>query len=209
MNDVPLVNANDINSINTSIIAIKKQLMQLNEAVGLIDTPDVNIDFNPFVKKSDVVNTVQSGNMNPVTSNAVANALSYSTTEQKTGGVWLDEKPIYRKVVTGLNFGGTTNNWIDTGATLTNGETLIKTEAIRYSNNIYYILNIISFRLNGNSIQYLTPTAHSNTNILIVEYTKTTDQARHLMTIREFIEPMIRGILEEEPIEEPKEEEKK
>ncbi len=72
MNDVPLVNANDINSINTSIIAIKKQLRQLNEAVGLIDTPDVNIDLAPFVKKSDVVDVVQSGNLNPVTSNAVA-----------------------------------------------------------------------------------------------------------------------------------------
>ena len=71
MNDVPLVNKNDINSINTSIIAIKKQLMQLNEAVGLIDTPDVNIDLTPFVKKSDVVDVVQSDNMNPVTSNAV------------------------------------------------------------------------------------------------------------------------------------------
>ena len=35
MNDVPLVNKNDINSINTSLIAIKKQLKLLNEAVGL------------------------------------------------------------------------------------------------------------------------------------------------------------------------------
>lgn len=71
MNDVPLINKNDINSINTSIIAIKKQLMQLNEAVGLIDTPDINIDLTPFVKKTDIVDTVQSDNMNPVTSNAV------------------------------------------------------------------------------------------------------------------------------------------
>ena len=80
MNDVPLVNKNDINSINTSIIAIKKQLMQLNKAVGLIDTPDVNIDLAPFVKKSDIVNTVQSGNLNPVTSNAVYQELNKSIT---------------------------------------------------------------------------------------------------------------------------------
>lgn len=79
MNDVPLVNKNDINSINTSIIAIKKQLKQLNEAVGLIDTPDINIDLTPFVKKTDVVDAVQSGNMNPVTSNAVAGIMSTRT----------------------------------------------------------------------------------------------------------------------------------
>lgn len=69
MNDVPLVKANNIHDINTSIIAIKKQLKQLNEAVGLIDMP--TIDTSIFVKKSEVVDVVEAGNMNPVTSNAV------------------------------------------------------------------------------------------------------------------------------------------
>lgn len=36
--------------------------------------------------------------MHSVSSNAVAKCLSYSTTEQKTGGVWIDGKPIYRRV---------------------------------------------------------------------------------------------------------------
>lgn len=66
MNDVPLVQKNDINSINTSLIAVKKQLKQLTEAVGLID-----VDTSVFVKKSEVVDAVEAGNMNPVTSNAV------------------------------------------------------------------------------------------------------------------------------------------
>lgn len=70
MNDVPLVQKNDINSINTSLIAIKKQLKQLTEAVGLIDVPDLP-DLSPYVKKTDVVDVVEAGNMNPVTSNAV------------------------------------------------------------------------------------------------------------------------------------------
>lgn len=69
MNDVPLVKANNIHDINTSIIAIKKQLKQLNEAVGLIDMP--TIDTSIFVKKSEVVDVIEEGNMNPVTSNAV------------------------------------------------------------------------------------------------------------------------------------------
>ena len=72
MNDVPLIQTPDTNSINTSIIAIKKQLRTINEALGLIDIPDAP-DLSPYVKKSDVVDTVESGNMNPVTSNAVNN----------------------------------------------------------------------------------------------------------------------------------------
>lgn len=71
MNDVPLVKDNKINDINTSIIAIKKQLKQLNEAVGLIDIPDMP-DLSPYIKKSDIVDAVTSGDMHPVTSNAVA-----------------------------------------------------------------------------------------------------------------------------------------
>ena len=49
------------------------------------------------------VDVVQSGNMHAVTSNAVAESLSYSTTEQATGGTWIDGKPIYRKVFTVTN----------------------------------------------------------------------------------------------------------
>ncbi len=73
MNDVPLIQKADINSINTSIIAIKKQLKQLTEAVGLIDVPDV--DTSVFVKKTDVVDVVEADNMSPVTSNAVYEAV--------------------------------------------------------------------------------------------------------------------------------------
>ena len=79
MNDIPLIQKADINSINTSIIAIKKQLKQLNEALGLVDVP--SIDTSVFVKKSDVVDVVEADNMNPVTSNAVAtsNAMPVDT----------------------------------------------------------------------------------------------------------------------------------
>lgn len=48
---------------------------------------------------SNPVDVVQDGNMHAVTSNAVADSLSYSTDEVKTGGKWIDGKPIYRKVV--------------------------------------------------------------------------------------------------------------
>ena len=83
MNDVPLIQKADINSINTSIIAIKKQLKQLTEAVGLIDIPDMP-DLSPFVKKTDVADVVEADNMNPVTSNAVA---EYTVDEVTSGNM--------------------------------------------------------------------------------------------------------------------------
>ena len=67
---IPLVQNNEKDSINTSIIAIKKNLERINSILGLVDSGS-DIDTSEFVKKSDIVDVVQSGNMNPVTSNAV------------------------------------------------------------------------------------------------------------------------------------------
>ena len=125
MNDVPLTKSNSVNDINTSLIAIKKQLKQLNEALGLVGSPD----FSPYVKKTELENylrknevtdaveygnknpvssdgvfnyktdVIEKDNLNPVTSNAVAEALSYSTDEIDTGAKWIDGKTIYRKTI--------------------------------------------------------------------------------------------------------------
>lgn len=76
MNDVPLIQKADVNAINTSIIAIKKQLKQLNEAVGLIDIPDVPSNV---LTRNDLVDAVIDGDTRAVTSNAVAEV----TTNQK------------------------------------------------------------------------------------------------------------------------------
>ena len=45
------------------------------------------------------VDVVEKGNLHAVTSNAVADAFSYSTEEVKTGGTWIDGKPIYRNIL--------------------------------------------------------------------------------------------------------------
>ena len=64
--------------INTSLVALKKEAGTLegliNEASQILDEVNNRIATleNDTVKKNDVVNVVQSGNMNPVTSNAVA-----------------------------------------------------------------------------------------------------------------------------------------
>ena len=64
--------------INTSLVALKKEAGTLegliSEASQILDEVNNRIATleNDTVKKNDVVNVVQSGNMNPVTSNAVA-----------------------------------------------------------------------------------------------------------------------------------------
>ena len=47
------------------------------------------------------VNVVEEGNLHAVTSDAVSKSLSYSETEQATGGTWIDGKPIYKITKTG------------------------------------------------------------------------------------------------------------
>ena len=66
MNSIPLVRNNSVNDINTSLIALRKVLRELTET-----TSDVNKKIEKYVLKSDVVNVVESGNDNPVTSGAV------------------------------------------------------------------------------------------------------------------------------------------
>jgi hypothetical protein len=93
MNAIPLINnipKSNINGnekqlrqeINTSLVALKKEAGTLegliNEAAQMLVTINNRIATleNDTVKKSDVVDVVQSGNMNPVTSNAVADKIS-------------------------------------------------------------------------------------------------------------------------------------
>lgn len=200
---IPLVQNNEKDSINTSIIAIKKNLERINSILGLVDSGS-DIDTSEFVKKSDIVDVVQSGNMNPVTSNAVvpvdtvtsgdmhsvtsnavAKKVSYSTTEQLTGGKWIDGKPIYRKcgyepTVT------STSKVIDNTLTSSYVDTLINTKTIfTYYGNKVNGCGWISDTQRLSILVQSSGLVQAATNISIadisggyywiVEYTKTTD----------------------------------
>lgn len=65
--------------------------LEEGQLVGIEDTGD---------ELAQPVDTVQAGNLHAVTSNAVAEALSYSTEEVNTGKKWIDGRTIYRKVLT-------------------------------------------------------------------------------------------------------------
>ena len=115
--------------------------------------------------------------MQSVTSNAVAVANSYSTTEQKTGGVWIDSKPIYKKTFYNI--------------TLANNAVLI--ENVSFIVNQYGMLTYLStlqfpipkdagsggyctIRRNPTTNQAYVDTSYASYKATItIEYTKTTD----------------------------------
>ena len=186
MNEIPLVQNVQKNDINTSIIAIKKQLKELNAMLGLIDVPSNDSpDMSPYVRKDEVVDVVRRFDQSPVTSNAVSESLSYSTTEQKTGGYWIDGKPIYRKVYTGLVIKNTTT-LVDT---LTDIDKLLSARGLitSYTSSsqttpAYYITTDGSangswFIQINTSKQLRANSLHETLRItdIVIEYTKTTD----------------------------------
>ena len=81
---IPLVQNNEKDSINTSIIAIKRNIERINMLLGLSNSEE--IDTSEFVKKSDIVDEVTVGNMQSVTSNAVAKYTSSETIEVTYSG---------------------------------------------------------------------------------------------------------------------------
>jgi hypothetical protein len=78
--------------------------------------------------------------MQSVTSNAVAVANSYSTTEHFTEKYWIDGKKIYRKVsIATLNQQVDTSAYKNTGAPLpSNAETYIRIISTQRTGNAFY-----------------------------------------------------------------------
>lgn len=121
------------------------------------------------------VDVVQSGNMHAVSSNAVAESLSYSTTEQATGGKWIDGKPIYKITI---NFGAYTGGW-EYKAWDKSAETIVNYYGMGYKAGV----NAKKFP-NLDNYMTVSPTQVAYTDsssatfdhvIVTIEYTKTTD----------------------------------
>lgn len=112
----------------------------------------------------------------------------YSTTETKTNKVWIDGKPIYRKVI---NFGALPNNTTKSVAhNISNMETVVSANLIGYYNLsqggncvvMPYIgsdfAHSVGFYLNGTYVYCKSGTSLSASypnSYATIEYTKTTD----------------------------------
>ena len=138
-----------------------------------------------------VSDTVTAGDMNPVTSNAVAKAVNYSTDEVKTGATWIDGKPIYRKVLNISTSAFTAgNNWVD--ISIPNLETVVDIKGVTKHNtsSSNYVLPVSpqdnTSRLMLDTISsssllvsvgswWVENKIHYSELNVILEYTKTTD----------------------------------
>lgn len=105
---IPLVQENTKDAINTSIIAIKRNIERINNLLGLSGSEEINTSIFATKEELDAletalqpVNEVTSGNMQSVTSGAVASALenyctknmgifsAYFTPQQVNDPSWL------------------------------------------------------------------------------------------------------------------------
>ncbi len=111
------------------------------------------------------------------------NANKYSTTEQ-VAGTWIDGKPLYRKVITGLKSPSKIGVWKDL-YTESNAEMLmVEKLLLRYPDGRILELNYYNsagslFMVSGNTVQVYADYSDSYTNkdlFLIINYTKTTDE---------------------------------
>lgn len=95
---------------------------------------------------------------------------TYSTSETIVGK-WIDGKPIYRKVFSGLNYGSTIG-WASTGATMLGIDTLTNALSLRSFDNS--VIKFVGYRYKNNNIESYSD-EFANCDKLVIEYTKTTD----------------------------------
>lgn len=126
---------------------------------------------------ANVANTKSTSNTDTYSCNYINSFDKYSTSETKTSKVWIDNKPIYRKVATGtIQAGGGTYPHVATG--ITNIDKVTNTHLIvNYGeNNQYYGSSLVYYldKNSDNDIIFISPDRTGNVYI-VVEYTKTTD----------------------------------
>jgi hypothetical protein len=130
----------------------------------------------------EVADEVADGLMSPVTSNAVADHCKdnmYATAEVKTNKVWINGKPIYRKLWTGLDFGNTIDTWTNISgiptSDVTNIGDILSAVSRRTSDNMISYNILIRPNAGKTALQYYTKITNLSMVTLILEYTKTTD----------------------------------
>ena len=98
----------------------------------------------------------------------------YRETETQTNKRWIDGKPIYRRVLTGVNIGEIVKQWVYTGTTLTGASELISGRGLRKTASMSDEIKWMSFRImpNGQLMYYLSDGISPLVNIVIVEYVK-------------------------------------
>lgn len=154
--------------------------IQINEISG---TDNINFSFKSGnsidTKIGDLTQLNTTNKNNLVEAINEAKLENYSTTETVIGK-WIDNKPLYRKV---LNIGS--HNWNEAAHTfahnISNLDVVIKNQWIGFYNNRWYYSwdNLTSNNIVANSTDVIISCNSSGVtflqNYIILEYTKTTD----------------------------------
>ena len=104
----------------------------------------------------------------------------YSTTETKTNKVWIDGKPIYRRVLTGFEITGDSGGWQTiSGITIPNAGALVYAAALRITSGVdfayFHRFDVQILSTGEIRILNLIGELSSPINTIVLEYTKTTD----------------------------------
>lgn len=166
------------------------QTIQYQNKVALNTNPDI-ADINKVTDNDmNEIKSVVNNNANEISTNSatiqnVINAEIYSTNEIKTNGVWIDGKPIYRRVI---SFGALPNNdtknydvssWnIDRLIYLygsTQNPTSGNARPLLFTGNQSAVVRIDKQANNIRLITYDTTWGGYTNTEVIAKYTKTTD----------------------------------
>ena len=184
------IRAND--SSGNSVMTLKGASGEGSALGSVLDTIDARIGTTTHGKQkavyvyikatSGLAENQQENVLNDV-KEYVDGSNSYSTNEVKTGGTWIDGKPIYRKV---LNINGYPAT-IQTGLTSTNEVIDIRCKntvsgnddnfvfgGILTDNTIYYPWTY-QLSADNTTLTRITNTYSGTVKFIILEYTKTTD----------------------------------
>lgn len=104
---IPLIQKPEKDDINTSIIAIKRNIERINMLLGLVDSGDPDLsglatkqELQDAITELTPVDEVAVDNMHSVSSNAVANCLEYPLQREVFTGEMYRGKKVYRYVDT-------------------------------------------------------------------------------------------------------------
>ena len=191
MNTIPLVKGNTQEEINTSLIALKKALDEMNSSSSKTDASvqsqikqinELIENINTQIEDLQPVDTVTSGNMHSVTSNAVSRATSYSTDEVDTGKKYINGNNIYSKT---YDFGYLPNSTTKTmSLNIDNLEQITKIKGVANKSsgiaiplpfiNISNLSYSVQLSISQNNIEVQTGFNYSEYFARItIEYTKT------------------------------------
>ena len=148
---------------------------------------------NPEGEATDDLNTVQIGEdiFNVVGSGGGGSTIalpSLYSTKEKMVGLWTDNKPLYQKTWTGLNFQPTASGVelpTAINSDLQVAEVVVKAFGQRITNNGQATIPLYVWNANG-TYRALCTDAWSNTSVVTIQYTKTTDTPVEDFNLQDF-----------------------